>query len=52
MPIDPTADIGRKAWFDCPQCAYEWQYLLRSKVFLLDLQCPSCALLWQQNTKD
>jgi hypothetical protein len=66
MPLDPTADIGRRAWFSCPRCAHgtacptcdsgrtcpdHWQYLLASKATVLHLQCPSCTYLWSHDTR-
>ncbi|SDK00865.1 hypothetical protein SAMN04487820_103395 [Actinopolyspora mzabensis] len=65
MPIDPFADIGRRAWIDCPSCHHgrdcseclrgrscsdHWQYLLSNSGTLLYLQCPSCTHLWQHDT--
>jgi len=61
LPIDPTADIGRRAWLPCPSCrdhegcatcgagrtcSEHWRYLLASTGRLLHLQCPNCAHLW------
>jgi hypothetical protein len=66
MPLDPTADIGRRAWLSCPQCAHgtgcatcengrtcseHWQYLLYSEATLLHLQCPACTHLWSHDTR-
>jgi hypothetical protein len=66
MPLDPTADIGRRAWFSCPRCAHgigcptcengrtcadHWQYLLSSEATVLHLQCPSCTYLWRHDTR-
>jgi hypothetical protein len=66
MPLDPTADRGRRAWFPCPKCAHgddcplcqngrtcddHWQYLLSSKVTVLHLQCPDCLHLWSHDTR-
>ncbi len=66
MPLDPFADIGRRAWFDCPKCAHargcgecevgrscrrHWQYLLSNKGTLLHLQCPSCTHVWNHDTR-
>jgi hypothetical protein len=66
MPLDPTADIGRRAWLPCPQCAHgddcaqcqngrtcddHWQYLLSSKATVLHLQCRDCAHLWSHDTR-
>lgn len=66
MPLDPTASIARRAWFDCPNCAHgvgcepcesrrncddHWQYLLSNTGTLLHLQCPSCAHLWDRETR-
>lgn len=65
LPIDPDADIARRAWIDCPQCRdhegcddcgdgrncdVHWRYLLSNQGTVLHLQCPSCAHLWQHRT--
>jgi hypothetical protein len=65
LPIDPDADIGRRAWVDCPQCrddegcedcgsgrncGVHWRYLLSSEGRALHLQCPSCTHLWEHET--
>ncbi|MEU1626533.1 hypothetical protein ABZ746_14640 [Streptomyces sp. NPDC020096] len=61
LPIDPSADIGRRAWVPCPRCedhqgcepceagrncADHWRYLLSNQGRLLHLQCPNCTHLW------
>jgi hypothetical protein len=61
LPIDPSADIGRRAWLPCPSCqdhrgcetcaagrtcARHWRYLLANNGRLLHLQCPSCTHMW------
>jgi hypothetical protein len=61
FPIDPTADPGRRAWFNCPECRHgvgcdeclsnrncqaHWQFLLGSQAWTLHLQCPDCGHLW------
>ncbi|MEU8911890.1 MULTISPECIES: hypothetical protein [Streptomyces] len=61
LPLDPTADIGRRAWVPCPSCqdhqgcgtcsdgrtcADHWRYLLSNKGSVLHLQCPNCTHLW------
>jgi hypothetical protein len=66
MPLDPTADIARRAWLPCPKCATgddcalcqggrncddHWQYLLASKATILHLQCPGCCHLWSHDTR-
>ncbi|MCU1687195.1 MAG: hypothetical protein JWQ81_7934 [Amycolatopsis sp.] len=66
MPLDPTADLGRRAWFTCPRCGHgkscltcengrtcgdHWQYLLANKASLLHLQCPECTHLWSHDTR-
>lgn len=66
MPIDPTADLGRRAWLPCPVCADDdacadclagrncgrhWQYLLSSHATRIFLQCPSCGHLWHVDTR-
>jgi hypothetical protein len=67
MPLDPSADIGRRAWLDCPRCDHgrdcpecllgrscstHWQYLLSNTGTLLHLQCPSCTHLWHHDTRN
>ncbi|MGW1375471.1 hypothetical protein ACWD6P_14500 [Streptomyces sp. NPDC002446] len=61
LPLDPTADIGRRAWVPCPGCQdhqgcgtcldgrtchEHWRYLLSNKGSVLHLQCPNCTHLW------
>jgi hypothetical protein len=65
LPIDPDADIGRRAWIDCPQCRDQercddcrserncgthWRYLLANSGSVLHVQCPSCTHLWDHET--
>lgn len=65
LPIDPQADIGRRAWIDCPHCddnrdcsactggrtcTEHWRYLLGNTGRTLHLQCPSCTHLWDHGT--
>ncbi|MEU6607270.1 hypothetical protein ABZ922_19795 [Streptomyces shenzhenensis] len=65
LPLDPQADIGRRAWVPCPRCAdsngcatcaerrtcaEHWRYLLSNSGSLLHLQCPSCAHVWDHET--
>jgi hypothetical protein len=65
LPIDPDADLGRRAWIDCPRCrdsrhcpdcrserncGAHWRYLLASSGSVLHVQCPSCAHLWDHET--
>jgi ATP-dependent helicase YprA (DUF1998 family) len=67
LPIDPTADAGRRAWVPCPSCdqgagcadckssrncADHWQYLLSNQATLVHLQCPNCAHLWSTDTRE
>lgn len=67
MPLDPTADIGRRAWLPCPtgdhgadcgpcqdgrNCDVHWQYLLSNKATRVYLQCPDCGDLWTTDTRD
>lgn len=62
MPLDPTADISRRAWLTCPNCDQgagcprceagrncekHWQYLLSNRARQVFLQCPECAHLWE-----
>ncbi|GAA1715721.1 hypothetical protein GCM10009765_75630 [Fodinicola feengrottensis] len=66
MPLDPTADIARRAWLPCPvrdhaagcaacadgeNCADHWQYLLATAGTQVFLQCPECAHLWDTDTR-
>jgi hypothetical protein len=65
LPIDPDADIGRRAWIDCPRCrdarhcadcragrdcGAHWRYLLANSGSVLHVQCPACAHLWDHET--
>ena len=65
LPIDPQADIGRRAWVTCPhcedhrdcptcregrRCRDHWRYLLSNTGSLLHLQCPSCTRVWDHET--
>jgi hypothetical protein len=65
LPIDPGADIGRRAWIACPHCRDEercadcrsdrncgthWRYLLANTGSLLHVQCPACANVWDHET--
>lgn len=65
LPIDPQADLGRRAWVACPgcddargcvpcaqqrSCAEHWRYLLSSTGSLLHLQCPACTHVWDHET--
>ncbi|MER6531107.1 hypothetical protein [Streptomyces sp. NPDC001508] len=65
LPLDPQADIGRRAWVPCPHCAdgdgcatcaerrtcaEHWRYLLAHNGSMLHLQCPSCAHVWDHET--
>jgi hypothetical protein len=67
LPIDPTADPSRRAWFRCPSCDQgagcadcqspnncpaHWQYLLSNQGMLVHLQCPDCGALWSADTRD
>jgi primosomal protein N' len=66
MPLDPSADLGRRAWLPCPHCERaascpqcsagltcdeHWQYLLSNDAQVLHLQCPDCAGLWDHDTR-
>ncbi|MEU6734065.1 hypothetical protein [Streptomyces physcomitrii] len=66
MPLDPMADIGRRAWLPCPNCAHgadcgtcgagrsctrHWQYLLSNKGPRVFLQCPDCTHLWDTDPR-
>ncbi|BBY37247.1 hypothetical protein MMAN_13810 [Mycobacterium mantenii] len=65
LPIDPTADRGRRAWLPCPSCDHgatcgecrssrncdtHWQYLLSNRGTLVHLQCSDCGHLWSTDT--
>ncbi|MGK4578757.1 hypothetical protein [Kitasatospora sp. HPMI-4] len=65
LPIDPQADIGRRAWVACPNCDdardcapcggqrgcdEHWRYLLSNTGSLLHLQCPACTHVWDHET--
>lgn len=67
MPLDPTADIGRRAWLSCPNCGYgddcaacqegrtcdeHWQYLLSNEATVAHLQCPRCTVLWSHDSRN
>ncbi|WP_042364146.1 hypothetical protein [Streptacidiphilus neutrinimicus] len=66
LPIDPQADIGRRAWVDCPSCddadgcatceanrtcTDHWRYLLSHTGSRLHLQCPACTHVWAHETR-
>lgn len=66
LPIDPTADRGRRAWLPCPSCdhrgqrgdcrstkncADHWQYLLSNEGTQVHLQCKDCGHLWSTDTR-
>jgi hypothetical protein len=66
LPIDPTADPGRRAWLPCPSCGRpdrcgdchgptnygaHWQYLLSNEGTLVHLQCRDCGHLWSTDTR-
>lgn len=61
LPIDPSADPGRRAWIPCPRCEDHvdcatcaagrncpdhWRYLLSNQGPVVHLQCPSCTHMW------
>ncbi|MFB7663556.1 hypothetical protein ACFC1R_06330 [Kitasatospora sp. NPDC056138] len=65
LPIDPQADIGRRAWVACPSCddardcapcgerrncGDHWRYLLANTGSVLHLQCPGCTHVWDHET--
>ena len=65
LPLDPQADIGRRAWVACPNCddrrgcatceqgrtcSEHWRYLLSHVGSLLHLQCRSCTHIWTHET--
>jgi hypothetical protein len=66
MPLDPSADIARRAWLPCPECDHgrecvdcvegrtcvqHWQFLLGNTACVVHLQCPTCAHLWDFDTR-
>ncbi|MDH2426255.1 hypothetical protein [Sphaerisporangium sp. TRM90804] len=66
LPIDPHADIARRAWVPCPRCRDHdgcadcgagrncrdhWRYLLATTGGVLHVQCPACAHLWDHHTR-
>lgn len=66
LPIDPDADVSRRAWMGCPWCRHEarcadcrserncdihWQYLLSNQATLVHLQCPNCSRVWMTDTR-
>lgn len=66
MPLDPSADIARRAWLPCPECDQgadcsgclagrtcrsHWQYLLGNKGPRVFLQCPNCTHLWDTDPR-
>ncbi|MFY4718256.1 hypothetical protein [Streptomyces sp. LaBMicrA B280] len=65
LPLDPQADIGRRAWVTCPNCSdhqgcatceerrgctRHWRYLLSNTGSMLHLQCPTCTYVWDHET--
>ncbi|MEU8983337.1 hypothetical protein [Streptomyces sp. NPDC048309] len=65
LPLDPQAEIGRRAWVACPKCvdsrdcatceqrrtcSEHWRYLLSHSGSILHLQCPSCRHVWTHET--
>ncbi|MFF1799143.1 hypothetical protein ACFVXQ_33870 [Kitasatospora sp. NPDC058263] len=65
LPIDPQADVGRRAWAACPgcddargcagcaerrNCREHWRYLLSNTGSVLHLQCPTCTHVWDHET--
>jgi hypothetical protein len=67
LPIDPSADRGRRAWLPCSRCnhgarcsdcrtakncATHWQYLLSNEGMLVHLQCPDCGHLSSIDTRE
>ncbi|WP_329012938.1 hypothetical protein [Streptomyces sp. NBC_00690] len=66
LPIDPQADIARRAWVDCPacddaracavcaegrNCSLHWRYLISNRGPVVHLQCPGCTHMWSLNTR-
>ncbi|MER5812911.1 hypothetical protein ABT143_32820 [Streptomyces sp. NPDC002033] len=65
LPLDPQADIGRRAWVACPNCddargcapceerrtcSAHWRYMLSHTGSLLHLQCPGCTHVWDHES--
>ncbi|MFF8595259.1 hypothetical protein ACF061_28230 [Streptomyces sp. NPDC015220] len=65
LPLDPQADIGRRAWVTCPncsdhqgcatcgerrRCARHWRYLLSNTGSTFHRQCPTCTPVWDHET--
>ena len=65
LPLDPQADIGRRAWVPCPNCddtlactpcgdgrtcSQHWRYMLSNSGSLIHLQCPGCTHIWAHET--
>lgn len=46
LPIDPQADLSRKAWRRCPECGHGWQYLVSNAGPVAHVQCPGCTRMW------
>ncbi|MFD7921227.1 hypothetical protein ACFV3R_18615 [Streptomyces sp. NPDC059740] len=66
LPVDPTADISRRAWIDCPSCADHqgcpacgagrncpdhWRYVLAWEGRSVHVQCRTCTHLWVHDTR-
>lgn len=66
LPIDPRADLARRAWVACPvcddarrcatcadrrNCGEHWRYLIANKGPVVHLQCPRCAHMWSLDTR-
>ncbi|MFF3359750.1 hypothetical protein ACFYWN_46020 [Streptomyces sp. NPDC002917] len=66
LPIDPQADVARRAWLACPvcddarhcepcadrrNCGEHWRYLISSNGPVVHLQCPRCTHMWSVNTR-
>ncbi|MEV0963073.1 MULTISPECIES: hypothetical protein [unclassified Streptomyces] len=66
LPIDPQADIARRAWLPCPacddardcatcadrrNCVEHWRYLISNQGAVVHLQCPGCTHMWSVDTR-
>ncbi|MFJ7490953.1 hypothetical protein ACIQZB_06790 [Streptomyces sp. NPDC097727] len=66
LPIDPQADVARRAWMPCPvcddarhcencadlrTCREHWRYLISNNGPVVHLQCPQCTHMWSVNTR-
>jgi hypothetical protein len=51
MALDPSVNIGRKAWLPCSHCSHkDGLYLLDSDANMVHVQCPQCHAIWWMDT--